>query len=586
MRIGLIIYENVNLIRKDGIFMKCYKVKIKTVLPVILSVSMWATLTPAINFVPTIAYAASSEAQDDSTVWTRDDFNISADGKTVGGRKNVYYPETGQTVNEYVDGLSAKGKEKLKKNHHVVIPEGIEVIHECAFTGRADKVGNKHKHIDGETYIEGVTLPQSLKIIEYGAFGWNKIKGTLTIPKNVISIHSAAFVANEIEKVVFEGVLDGTGKEHDTDADPYYLAGIGSVAFQGNKIREIVVKENLGQYKLHPSSDPNKNDASFDNQNLGTFTIGVGEEYKRPITFTQASGNHVIYAIEGFKENGNPVQIENSSYFKKNSAGKYVATKPGILEGQCLFYDIYKGKPRVIATSQFTYKITNICKITFVNGKDTGYAAVNVEEGKSISDNSVSGQKMPAAPSKDGYTFKEWNTQEDGQGKAFTKDTVVSADMTVYAVYDRNAAVVNAVPTLILQDKTITAGDELDLRSLIVSANDPEDGDLKNEVKLVDKGGFDNTKPGTYTITFTLADKGKASVTKSATVTVKPKSPQPEPKQPAPSLTEPAPETEHVVELPPDKHRVAKTGESAYFGGFSAVLSLALAALMSLRKKS
>ncbi len=566
--------------------MRFYKLKLKTVLPVILSVSMWATLTPAINFVPTIAYAASAETQDDSAVWTLDDFNISADGKTVGGRKNVYYPETGQTVNEYVDGLSAKGKEKLKKNHHVVIPEGIEVIHECAFTGRANKVGNKHEHIDGETYIEGVTLPQSLKIIEYGAFGWNKIKGTLTIPKNVISIHSAAFVANEIEKVVFEGVIDGNGKEHDTDATPYYLAGIGSVAFQGNKIREIVVKENLGQYKLHPSSDPNKNDASFDNQNLGTFTIGVGEEYKRPITFTQASGNHVIYAIEGFKENGNPVQIENSSYFKKNSAGKYVATKPGILEGQCLFYDIYKGKPRVIATSQFTYKITNICKITFVNGKDTGYAAVKVEAGKKISDNSVPGQKMPAAPSKDGYTFKEWNTQEDGQGKAFTKDTVVSADMTVYAVYDQNAAVVNAAPTLILQDKTITAGDELDLRSLIVSANDPEDGNLKNEVKLVDKGGFDNTKPGTYTITFTLADKGKASVTKSATVTVKPKSPQPEPKQPAPSLTEPAPETEHVVELPPDKHRVAKTGESAYFGGFSAVLSLALAALTSLRKKS
>jgi len=586
MRIGLIIYENVNLIRKDGIFMKCYKVKIKTVLPVILSVSMWATLTPAINFVPTISYAASSEAQDDSTVWTRDDFNISADGKTVGGRKNVYYPEKNQTVNEYVDGLSAKGKEKLKKNHHVVIPEGIEVIHECAFTGRADKVGNKHKHIDGETYIEGVTLPQSLKIIEYGAFGWNKIKGTLTIPKNVISIHSAAFVANEIEKVVFEGVLDGKGKEHDTDANPYYLAGIGSVAFQGNKIREIVVKENLGKYKLHPSSDPNKNDASFDNQDLGTFTIGVGEEYKRPITFTQASGNYVISAIEGFEENGNLVPIEQSSYFQKNNAGKYVATKTGTLNGQCVSFDMYNGNPRVIATSKFTYKITKICKITFVNGKDTGYAAVNVEEGKSISNNSVSGQKMPAAPSKDGYTFKEWNTQEDGQGKAFTKDTVVSADMTVYAVYDRNAAVVNAAPTLILQDKTITAGDAFDLRSLIVSANDPEDGDLKNEVKLVDKGGFDNTKPGTYTITFTLADKGKASVTKSATVTVKPKSPQPEPKQPTPSLTEPAPETEPVVELPPEKHRVAKTGESAYFGGFSAVLSLALAALMSLRKKS
>ena len=74
--------------------MRFYKLKLKTVLPVILSVSMWATLTPAINFVPTIAYAASAETQDDSAVWTLDDFNISADGKTVGGRKNVYYPET------------------------------------------------------------------------------------------------------------------------------------------------------------------------------------------------------------------------------------------------------------------------------------------------------------------------------------------------------------------------------------------------------------------------------------------------------------------------------------------------------------
>ena len=313
---------------------------------------------PSIHHASAVETArTSAPSNDNSITWTRDDFNISTDGKTVGGRKDVYYPETQQTVNEYVDGLTAKGKEKLKKNHHLVIPEGIEVIHECAFTGHANQVGNKHEHIDGDTYIEGVTLPQSLRIIEYGAFGWNKIKGTVTIPKNVISIHSAAFVANEIEKVVFEGVLDGNGKEHDTDAKPYYLAGVGEKAFQGNKISEIVVKGNLGEYKLHPSSDPNKNDSSFDNQDLGTITISVGEEYKRPITFTQTSGNHVISAIEGFEENGNPIQIENSSYFKKNSAGKYVAVKTGTLQGQCLSYDVYKGNLRVIATSHFTYNI-------------------------------------------------------------------------------------------------------------------------------------------------------------------------------------------------------------------------------------
>ena len=377
---------------------------------------------------------------DDSLTWTKDDFNISADGKTIGGRKNVYHPETNQTVNEYVDGLSAQGKEKLKKNHHIVIPEGIEVIHECAFTGHAKQVGNKHEHIDGETYIEGVTLPQSLKIIEYGAFGWNKIKGTVVIPKNVISIQSAAFVANEIERVVFEGVLDGKGKEHDTDTDPYYLAGVGEKAFQGNKISEIVVKGNLGQYKLHPSSDPDKSDSVFDNQNPGPFTIEVGEEYKRPIKITQESGNHSIGVVEGFKENGNPVQIESSSYFKKNKEGKYVAVKSGELEGQCLFYDRLNGSFRVLGISHFTYKILPKSKtytVTFVNENNQNYAKVQVKENKRISDKSVRNQVMPAQPSKNGFTFKGWNTQSDGTGTTFDDSTPVSGDITVYAQYEK-----------------------------------------------------------------------------------------------------------------------------------------------------
>ena len=384
---------------------------------------------------PAIAQPAAGNT-DDSLTWTKDDFNISADGKTIGGRKDVYYPEKNQTVNEYVDGLSAQGKEKLKKNHHIVIPEGIEVIHECAFTGHAKQVGNKHEHIDGDTYIEGVTLPQSLRIIEYGAFGWNKIKGTVVIPKNVISVSAAAFVANEIEKVVFEGVLDDKGKEHDTDTTPYYLAGVGSVAFQGNKISEIVVKGNLGQYKFRSG----ENDSPFDNQNPGPFTIEVGEEYKSPIKITQDSGRHTISVIEGFEENGNPTPIAQSPYFKKNADGKYVAVQTGTLEGQCVFYDFVQGVPRMIGRSRFTYNIipkSKIYTVTFVNDTDQNYAKVQVKEKKSIKDKSVVGQAMPAQPSKDGFTFKGWNTQSDGTGTSFDDSTPVSGDITVYAQYEK-----------------------------------------------------------------------------------------------------------------------------------------------------
>ena len=391
----------------------------------------------------------STAANDESLTWTRDDFNITPDGKQIGYRKDITVTDhdgkPAGTENVIVPGLNAKGLAKLKKNHHIVIPEGIEVIYECAFTGRANKVGNHHEHVDGKTYIEGVTLPQSLKIIEYGAFGWNKIKETVTIPKNVISIHSAAFVANEIEKVVFEGVLDDKGKEHDTDADPYYLAGVGEKAFQGNKISEIVVKGNLGQYKLFPSNDPQKSDSVFDNQNPGTFTIEVGEEYKRPITITQENSNHTISVIEGFKENGSPVQIESSSYFKKNKEGKYIAVKPGTLEGQCLFYDIINRQFRIIGISHFTYKIVPKAKIytvTFVDGNNSNYASVQVKENKSISENSVAGQMMPSAPSKEGYTFVEWNKDSTGKDRSgiFTEKTTVTGDVTVYAIYTHKQA--------------------------------------------------------------------------------------------------------------------------------------------------
>ncbi len=476
----------------------------------------------------------SGTTDDASLTWTKDDFNISDDGKTIGGRKNVYYPETGQTVNEYVDGLSAKGKEKLKKNHHVVIPEGIEVIHECAFTGQADKVGNKHKHVDGETYIEGVTLPQSLRIIEYGAFGWNKIKGTVVIPKNVVSVSDAAFVANEIEKVVFEGVLDDKGKEHDIDTNPYYLAGVGSVAFQGNKISEIVVKGNLGQYKFRSG----ENDSPFDNQNPGPFTIEVGEEYKSPIKITQESTGHTISVMEGCEENGNPVTIDLSPYFKKNADGKYVAVKTGTLEGQCIFYDFVQRVPRMIGRSHFTYNIVpkaTIYTVTFVNGTNSHYASVQVKEGKSINDKSVDSQSMPKDPTKIGYTFEGWNEDQDGTGAVFLASTSVNKNLKVYSIFK------NYLPVITVQNKTITEGDSLDLNSLVVSVSDIEDNSIATKVKRISDGGFNNNVPGVYTITFSVTDNGGATATAVATVTVNKKPTPPTPPTPVPVPESPAP---------------------------------------------
>ena len=151
--------------------------------------------------------------------------------------------------------------------------------------------------------------------------------------------------------------------------------------------------------------------------------------------------------------------------------------------------------------------------VTFMN-EGTQYAHVKVQEGKSIDSDDLTDQSMPANPSKYGHSFMGWNTKADGLGSAFLASTPVKNDMTVYAIYT------NYPPTLTLQNKTITEGDPLDLNSLIVSATDSEDGDLTSKVKLTNNGGFDNTKVGSYKITFSVTDNGGASATASATVTV------------------------------------------------------------------
>lgn len=187
--------------------------------------------------------------------------------------------------------------------------------------------------------------------------------------------------------------------------------------------------------------------------------------------------------------------------------------------------------------------------VTFMN-EGSEYAKVKVQAGESIS-----AQSMPTNPSKYGYSFMMWNTSSDGTGSEFLAGTKVDSDMTVYAIYDLNATVMNVAPTLTLQDKTITEGDPLDLNSLIVSAKDSEDGDITSKVKLTDNGGFDNTKVGSYKITFSVTDNGGATATASATVTVtkKPTPPTP-PTLPEPEPTpvpEPEPEPEQELEPAP-----------------------------------
>ena len=85
----------------------------------------------------------------------------------------------------------------------------------------------------------------------------------------------------------------------------------------------------------------------------------------------------------------------------------------------------YGGKETVIDITVQPEQVT----VTFiVDGKET---PVKVVKGQSI------GALMPKDPSKEGYTFKEWNTKKDGSGEVVTADTVVKEDLSVYAIFEK-----------------------------------------------------------------------------------------------------------------------------------------------------
>lgn len=129
------------------------------------------------------------------------------------------------------------------------------------------------------------------------------------------------------------------------------------------------------------------------------------------------------------------------------------------------------------------------------------------------------------------WTFLGYDAKEQTVGD---KDLTFTGTWKFTSI--KPLSTLDEAPQLEVADKEIMVGETLDLKTLIIKAADKEDGDLKEKVEIVDKGGFDNNKVGTYKITYKVADSKGATATKQATVAVKEKTksnpePQPESQQ-------------------------------------------------------
>ena len=67
-----------------------------------------------------------------------------------------------------------------------------------------------------------------------------------------------------------------------------------------------------------------------------------------------------------------------------------------------------------------------------IHQEDGTTTKLEVEKGQAI------GENLPAAPTKEGYLFKGWNTSADGTGTTVTADTIITENMDIYPVYEEN----------------------------------------------------------------------------------------------------------------------------------------------------
>ncbi|WP_319507750.1 InlB B-repeat-containing protein [uncultured Methanolobus sp.] len=111
--------------------------------------------------------------------------------------------------------------------------------------------------------------------------------------------------------------------------------------------------------------------------------------------------------------------------------------------------------PSTVVTDDITvYAVWKPISYTVTFDKNGG--DVDASPTSDTADYGTSLASLPTVPTKTGHTFEGWNTESDGSGTSFTPSTVVTDDITVYAVwkpisytvtFDKNGGDVDASPT-------------------------------------------------------------------------------------------------------------------------------------------
>ena len=340
---------------------------------------------------------------------------------------------------ESVKTLETSSFENTNSLTKLTLPATIQTIKNIKF-GTASQ-GNK---VGTRLVMKGMTPPKVTK----GAFSGisqNKIS-TVTVPVGALDAYLAQINA--------ENSSAGLISKRETMWNNLYLREEGSYAVEyyseyvtGVKVAYVKAGEGVTAEKVASAT---KAGNIFKGWN--TKKNGTGEAFGEGSVPTDDITVYPVFAaactIQIHQEDGTTtkLEVEKGQAIRENLPA--APTKEGYLfkgwntsadgTGTTVTADT------VITENMDLYPIFEedippVVEVRVVFDVDGQKSEVKVVKGEAI------GSNLPVDPTKDGYTFKGWNTKADGTGEAVTAETVVTDEMEVYAVFEQNPAPIEEV---------------------------------------------------------------------------------------------------------------------------------------------
>ncbi|MDU3750888.1 MAG: leucine-rich repeat domain-containing protein, partial [Peptoniphilus rhinitidis] len=253
-------------------------------------------------------------------------------------------------VGTIVKGFSDKGKEKLKVNKNLIIPDGVTTIGDSAFYNNQltsvtipDSVTTIGDSAFSMNQLASVTIPNSVTAIGNGAFSGNQL-ASVTIPDSVTTIGSGAFSGNQLtsvtipDSVITIGSYAFSGNQLASVTIPDSVTKIGDSAFYNNQLTSVTIPDSVttigdSAFSMNqlasvtiPDSVTTIGDSAFSNNQLTKLTLGnsvttIGKEAFLSNQLTSVTipdsvttiGDHAFYYQKiSFYPKQNPFELKDA----------------------------------------------------------------------------------------------------------------------------------------------------------------------------------------------------------------------------------------------------------------------------------